>query len=63
MLSALIMYLIFGAGFYVGAASKDPKGFIDASAADLMRGLLIGIPFWPVGLVVQVIFALKSYEK
>lgn len=52
------LYFAFGVGFYLGLAVKDPKGFTDADAASLIRGLLLGIVFWPIGLIVQIIFAL-----
>jgi hypothetical protein len=63
MLSALIMYFTFGAGFYVGLASHKPKAFIDADSASLIRGFLMGVVLWPVGLTFQVILALQDLDK
>lgn len=57
------LYFAFGLGFYIGLAVKDPHGFVDASAAALIRGLLLGIVFWPIGLIVQVVFALLVPKK
>ena len=58
----LVGYLLVGVGFYVGAAVKDPRGFSDASAASLIRGLIIGIPFWPIGLIIQLIYVMRDYK-
>jgi hypothetical protein len=55
-------YLVFGIGFYIGAAIKDPQGFSDADAASLIRGLIIGILFWPIGLIIQLICVMRDYK-
>ncbi len=54
------LYFAVGIGFYLGLALKDPKGFVDADAASLTRGLLLGIAFWPIGMLVQLYFCLKD---
>lgn len=58
----MLEYLIFGAGFYIGMCAKDPSGFIDADLASIIRGLLIGLVFWPIGLTVQIIFAIIDFR-
>lgn len=55
----LAYYLTFGAGMYVGMCLKNPLGFVKADAASLIRGLILGIPFWPVGMIIQLIWILK----
>lgn len=58
MLNTLIAifaaYALFGAGFYIGLALNNPDSFLEASAVSLIRGLLIGFIFWPIGLVVKL---------
>ncbi len=56
------LYFTFGLGLYLGLALKDPKGFLKADAAGLMRGLILGILFWPIGLIVQVLFVIDQLE-
>ena len=58
----MIYYFMFGLGFYIGLACKDPEGFVEANASSLLRGLLLGIVFWPVGLIVQVFAALTRLQ-
>lgn len=62
MREILVWYFSFGIGFYVGMCVKDPWGFVDASVAAILRGLLLGIVFWPIGLIIQVVFALFEME-
>ena len=57
------VYLAIGLGFYVGLALKDPKGFIDANSAALIRGFLLGVIFWPIGVVVQTVFAIDELRN
>lgn len=59
----MTLYLTFGLGFYLGLALKNPKGFVDAGAGDLIRGVLLGILFWPIGLIVQVIWAINKLNN
>jgi hypothetical protein len=54
----LRLYFTFGVGFYIGLVAKEPEGFVSANAAALLRGILLGIVFWPIGLIVQVVFAI-----
>lgn len=54
----VIAYFSFGAGMYIGLALNNPMSFMDADAASLIRGFLIGFIFWPVGLVVKIIQAM-----
>lgn len=60
------LYFIFGIGFYIGLACKEPEGFVNSSVAGLIRGLLLGILFWPIGIVVSLVFAmdrLRNYPQ
>jgi hypothetical protein len=59
----MIIYLAFGLGFYIGLSLKDPQGFVKASLASLLRGLLLGIFFWPIGLIVQTYFSLNLLKR
>lgn len=56
-------YFAFGIGFYIGLCSKDPRGFVNASAAAILRGLLLGILFWPIGLIVRTVWAINELSK
>lgn len=56
----LIAYIFTGIGFYFGLCLKNIKAFQYATTADIIRGLLLGLIFWPVGLVVQLIFVLGA---
>lgn len=58
----LMAYVSFGAGFYIAMCSIDPLGFVKASFAGLLRGMLIGLVFWPIGLIYNVIMAIKVLE-
>lgn len=62
MREILIWYFSFGIGFYVGMCVKNPWGFAKASVAAILRGILLGIFFWPIGLIVQVVFVLIDME-
>jgi hypothetical protein len=55
--------MIFGFAFYLGLCLKDPLGFIKAGMDSLARGLFLGTLFWPVGLVVQTYWAIKTIEE
>jgi hypothetical protein len=59
MSTFLSHYLAIGVGMYAGMCLKDPSGFVKADAASLLRGLIIGIPFWPIGVIIQLIWILK----
>lgn len=47
-------YFAFGIGFYLALAMSNIKSFMDATPADLIRGILVGLIFWPIGLVIQL---------
>jgi hypothetical protein len=59
----LRLYFTFGLGFYIGLVAKEPEGFVEAKTAALLRGLLLGIVFWPIGLIVQVVFAIMKLSE
>jgi len=54
------LYLVFGLGFYLGLAIQDPEGFVQADAAAILRGLLLGVVFWPIGLAIKTYFAIEK---
>lgn len=63
MSELLIAYFAAGVGFYVGLLVKNPKGFLNASLADIIRGLIIGLFIWPIGLVVSVVMVMNEESK
>lgn len=63
VLTIIGMYLVFGFGFYLGLALKDPKGFINADVDSMTRGMFLGILFWPVGLIVQTHWAINKLSE
>lgn len=58
----LTAYFSVGCGFYLGLSSMNPFGFIEADAASLIRGFLLGVVFWPIGLIYQVYYAIKELD-
>jgi hypothetical protein len=46
-------------GLYVGLALKNPMRFLEANTAGLIRGLILGILFWPIGIMIELIGILK----
>lgn len=63
METILSYYFIFGLGFYVGMSLKDPKVFIGTDLAGVLKGLLLGLVFWPLGIVVQGILAIEGTNQ
>lgn len=59
----LACWFSIGVGFYLGLAVKNPIGFVEADAAALIRGFLLGIPFWPVGFTYLLIMILTEDPK
>jgi len=59
----LACYFSVGVGFYIGLSLHNPKGFINANAAALIRGFLLGVPFWPIGLTYLLIKIVTTMEK
>lgn len=58
-----IAYFAFGIGFYVALTMSNPKSFINATTADIMRGILVALIFWPIGLMIQVYVHMMEREK
>jgi len=57
-----LLYLAVGIGFYMGLALKDRKSFSGATWSEIADGLILGIPLWPIGVVVML-FLLKEDER
>jgi len=55
MLDLIILYFIFGDGFYVGLCCNNSKGFVGADCSSILRGVLIGLIFWPIGLIYSIV--------
>lgn len=53
-------YFAFGIGFYLALTMCNIKAFMNASAADILRGILMGLVLWPIGLIVQVCLMMES---
>lgn len=51
----IILYFVFGSGMYLGMALNNPISFLDANAAALIRGLLLCLVFWSVGLIFKIV--------
>jgi hypothetical protein len=49
----MLYYFTFGIGFYIGLALKNPKSFVNANSAAIIRGLLLGVVFWPIGVILE----------
>lgn len=62
MLFFISHYIFFGLGFYTGMSLKEPATFIHADTASIIRGFLLGILFWPIGLIIQVVHALEKIK-
>ena len=60
MSTVLTGYFAFGIGFYLAFTMCNIKSFMDASAADILRGILVGLVLWPIGLIVQVYLMMES---
>lgn len=56
-------YIFFGLGFYIALTTCNPKGFAKADMASLLRGILLGLVFWPIGLIFQIYIAIKLLES
>lgn len=56
---SLVNYFVFGLGLYIGLALNNPMSFLDANAAGLIRGFLLAVVFWPIGIVIKLIRILK----
>lgn len=59
----IAIYFAAGIGFYIGIAMKDPKSFVKADMASLLRGLLLGLVAWPLGMVVQLYFCMEEMNQ
>ena len=51
----LYCYLCIGIGFYLGLSLNNPMSFLDADAAGLIRGFILAVPFWPIGVIIKLI--------
>ena len=57
----MITYLIFGLGFYVGAAVKAHRLFANVGTVSILKGLFFGILLWPLALGHQLYMIKKSH--
>ena len=46
------LYVLFGAGVYVGVACSRLASFRDATKFAIFRGILLGFFLWPVGIAI-----------
>ena len=56
----MVEYFVFGLGLYIGMCINNPTGFVKATAAGLLRGILLCILLWPIGLIVGVVSAIEK---
>ena len=59
----MILYLTFGLGFYIGMALQNPTSFTNADTASLLRGLILGVLAWPIGVMYQLYVVLDKMKK
>jgi uncharacterized membrane protein (DUF373 family) len=45
------MYIIFGLGFYLGLAMFARETFYKASVFSIIKGIILGIVLWPIGMI------------
>jgi hypothetical protein len=45
-------YLTFGLGFYTAASLFNLHTFKSATPMSVLRGLLLGVLLWPIGVIV-----------
>lgn len=45
-------YLLVGLGVWLAASAANMESFRGASVISILRGLLLGLLLWPIGLVV-----------
>ena len=57
-MSFLLGYLLLGIGFYIGMVLNNHKTFIGAPTSSVINGLLLGLVFWPIGMVVKLIMVI-----
>lgn len=58
MIEFIIMYLIFGAGFYIGLAMNSSMEFLNVPLVGLLRGFILCFLFWPIGLIAKIVMIL-----
>jgi hypothetical protein len=58
----LVCWFSIGIGFYLGQWMNNPLGWLEATAAGLIRGVLICIPFWPIGIVIKIVQIMTEPE-
>lgn len=57
----LLLYLVFGLGFYCGAVALNFNSLKHANKMSIMRGLIGGILFWPV--LMPFIISIRSEKN
>lgn len=60
----LALYLAIGLGMYIGMYLNNPMSFTNASAASLLRGVLLCWILWPIGLITKlIVIFMEPIEK
>lgn len=59
----ICLYFSFGCGFYIGTSVARVASFVSADLASLLRGILLGLVFWPIGLIIQTIYAVDESRR
>jgi hypothetical protein len=59
-MNSLVLYFTFGVGLYIGLTLNNPMSFLKASAAAIIRGLLLGIVFWPIGIIIKIVMIMTN---
>jgi hypothetical protein len=55
MQTFLQCWFSIGVGYYLGLWTHNPLGWLKASAAGLIRGFILCVPFWPIALVIKIV--------
>jgi len=56
----MMVYFAIGLGFYLGVSLCRLDSFKDATVPAILRGFILGLLLWPIGIALLIIL---DYEK
>ena len=59
----MIVYFAIGLGFYLGVSLCRLHSFKGATIMSILRGFILGLLLWPVGIVLLIILNYKESES